>query len=425
MNGYKTTILYQLWEELGAVQNRQFVYADEYNRYEAKDGRTFTLYADIDHLEQHMLEIAPEDKKVIHEFCKAARGFVKLDMPFGKPHELMNLLDYLKLSGAILKYLPLMNWNRQTMIETMKRVKSPLIREAILNAWPGTFPAGSLLTTIAHLHKKAASYPIGGSLEFARAIEKRYLNLGSGLKYNARVAKILVENNKAIGVRLNDGTEIRADYVISAADMHTTIFDMLESKYIDDTIQRYFKQLTTYTAVIFIGMGINRKFNDIPAMVSSLRIELPQPVKIADRERTTIGLHVFNHDPTLAPTGKTSAVSAMPSSIEWWQNLHKDKNKYNAAKQEVVDKLIGLLNQRFPEIAGQIEMYDIATPVTFVRYTSNWKGSIQGWSATPKTWMMQFQKKLPGLENFWMCGQWLEPSRTFGKKCDSVHLPSR
>jgi len=319
------------------------------------------------------------------------------------------VLDYLKMSVAILKYLPLMQWNRRTMIEVMKKFKSPLIREAVLNAWSGTFPAGFLLATIAYLHKKAAGYPIGGSLEFARALEKRYLNLGGDLKYNARVVKILVENNKAIGVRLNDGTEIRADYVISAADMHTTIFDMLDGKYINNTIRGYFERVSPYTAIIFVGLGINRKFNDIPAMVSSLRIELPQPVKIADRERTTIGLHVFNHDLTLAPTGKTSAISAMPSSLEWWQNLYQDKNKYNAAKQEVVDKLIELLNQRFPRIAGQIEMRDIATPVTFVRYTGNWQASVQGWSATPKTWMMQFHKKLPGLENFWMCGQWLDP----------------
>ena len=312
------------------------------------------------------------------------------------------------MSDAILKYLPLKQWNRRTMIEVIKKFKSPLIRDAILNAWPGTFPAGFLLTTIAYLHKKAAGYPIGGSLEFARAIEKRYLNLGGNLKYNTRVVKILVENNKAIGIRLNDGTEIRADYVISAADMHTTIFDMLDGKYIDDTIQGYFKRLTPYPAVIFIGLGINREFNDIPAMVSSMRIELPQPVKIADRDRTTFGFHVFNHDPTLAPPGKTSAISAMASSIEWWQNLYQDKNKYKAAKQEVVGKLIGLLNQRFPGIAAQIEMCDVATPVTFLRYTGNWQASIQGWSATPKTWMTQFQKKLPGLENFWMCGQWLD-----------------
>jgi len=82
--------------------------------------------------------------------------------------------------------------------------------------------------------------------------------------------------------------------------------------------------------------------------------------------------------------------------------------RYNAAKQEVADKLIQLLDRRFPGLAGQVEVCDVATPVTFERYTGNWRGSVQGWSATPRTWMMRFRKTLPGLDNFWMCGQWVE-----------------
>src|SRR5512147_1059489 len=44
---------HRLWEELGAVQGRQFVYHDEYGRVESADGRTFIVYADIDRLERH------------------------------------------------------------------------------------------------------------------------------------------------------------------------------------------------------------------------------------------------------------------------------------------------------------------------------------------------------------------------------------
>src|SRR5512136_2556220 len=81
--------LYRMWEELGAVQGREFFYADQYQRYEAADGRVFTLYADVGRLEQHILELAPEDRAAIRAFCRAARGFVKMEMPVGKPYELM------------------------------------------------------------------------------------------------------------------------------------------------------------------------------------------------------------------------------------------------------------------------------------------------------------------------------------------------
>jgi len=78
------------------------------------------------------------------------------------------------------------------------------------------------------IQQKAADYPVGGSLEIARVIERRYLDLGGEIHYKSLAAKILVETNWAVGVRLTDSTEYRSDTVISAADGRTTIFDMLD-----------------------------------------------------------------------------------------------------------------------------------------------------------------------------------------------------
>ena len=43
--------------------------------------------------------------------------------------------------------------------------------------------------------------------------------------------------NRVIGARLDGSTEQRADTAISAADRHTTIFDMLEGKHVDHAIR--------------------------------------------------------------------------------------------------------------------------------------------------------------------------------------------
>jgi len=44
------------------------------------------------------------------------------------------------------------------------------------------------------------------------------------------VAKILEENGRAVGIRLVDGKEIRGDYIISAADLRATLYEMLDGK---------------------------------------------------------------------------------------------------------------------------------------------------------------------------------------------------
>jgi len=75
-----------------------------------------------------------------------------------------------------------------------------------------------MLITLAWMHQKGSGFPEGGSLEFSRAIERRYLDLGGEIFYRSPVAKIVVDGNRAVGVQLADDTEHRADYVISAAD---------------------------------------------------------------------------------------------------------------------------------------------------------------------------------------------------------------
>ena len=50
-----------------------------------------------------------------------------------------------------------------------------------------------------------------------------------------------------------------------------------------------------------------------------------------------------------------------------------------------------------------IEVFDVATPATYVRYTNNWKGSGIGWQ-NPEDF--QPKKEIKGLGNSYMCGQW-------------------
>ena len=105
-------------------------------------------------------------------------------------------------------------------------------------------------------------------------------------------------------------------------------------------------------------------------------------------------------------------VVMLPSSYEYWKELAKDQATYKDKKDQVARIIVELLEQRFPGISGQVEMVDVATPVTFERYTGNWKGNFEGWLITPEnesTLMRPMSQTLPGLQNFYMCGQWVQP----------------
>ncbi len=56
-------------------------------------------------------------------------------------------------------------------------------------------------------------------------------------------------------------------------------------------------------------------------------------------------------------------------------------------------------------------MTDVSTPATLVRYTGNWQGSFEGWLPTPEWLVKSVPPTLPGLDGFWMVGQWVAPGR--------------
>jgi len=402
---------YRLWEEVGAVQGCNMVDPESFIRIEGEQGKAFNVYSDIDRLEQHMKDLAPEDKDVIEEFIKPAiTGTHYLNVPIEKAPELFSPIEGLKMMISMFPYLRLMRkWGKISIHDFAQRFKNPFLREVfplILN-FPDT-PMSSIIFTLSLLHKKAAGYPLGGSLEFARGIERRYLDLGGEVYYKSPVVKILVKNDKAVGVRLADGSEYRSDIIISAADGRTTVFDMLEGKYVNEEIKGYYDTLPIYTPVIYLALGVARSFDE-PHSAAGINFLLDEPVTIAGREWKRLQVHIFNFDPTLAPEGKTLLTLMIESNYDYWKNFYENPETYKAEKERIADVVIAALDRRYPGLADQVEMCDVATPITFERYTGNWQGTYEGWLNTTKTYNIRMSRSLPGLSNFYMAGQWIQP----------------
>ena len=53
-------------------------------------------------------------------------------------------------------------------------------------------------------------------------------------------------------------------------------------------------------------------------------------------------------------------------------------------------------------------MTDIATPVTYKRYTGNHNGTFEGWLIDTTTIDHKIEKTLPGIENLYLCSHWTE-----------------
>jgi len=396
---------YRIWEELGAVQRIRFVNHEEFVRIEGVNGDTFIQYSNLDRLERQMLDIAPEDEETIRKFINGARDYAQVGTP----------IEDSKLHGAayqskVLTFKTLHEkWSRRTVGEFFSSIKSTKLRKIIDQLWHPSVPASFILMILSFLHRGEVGYPVGGSLEFSRAIERRYMSLGGEVHHSSKVVKILVENDRAFGVKLDDGSEYHADYVISAADGHATIFEMLGGRYTDSTVRSYYECLPTFPPLLHIALGVNHSFEEVPPIANGISFTLLEPIKVAGMELNRLGVVIFNFDPTLAPPGKTLVKVLLNSDYDYWERIHKCPDRYRSEKDQVANQIVALLEKRFPGFEDHVEMRDVATPITFHRYTGNWKGSYEGWLLTQESSGLQMSKTLPGLDNFYMAGQWVEP----------------
>ena len=94
-----------------------------------------------------------------------------------------------------------------------------------------------------------------------------------------------------------------------------------------------------------------------------------------------------------------------------WERIYGRK-LYDTEQIQVCDQVLDFLETRYPGIGGDVEVKDVATPLSYERYTGNWLGSTCGWLLTKDTMRMMISgvgQTLPGLANFYQCGQWVEP----------------
>jgi phytoene dehydrogenase-like protein len=405
--------MHDMWEETGVAQNRKIIDMDQYLRLEDKSGRTLVMYTDIDRLEKHLLEFSPQDEKPIRKFINGIRMCLQFDMPSKHDHTIKRIRKQLKtVFNFIINGKKMKEWMNITCEGFAGEFKDPMLREAFREMWVPEFSMLFMLFTFAYLHNKNAGYPIGGSMPMSEALELRFKELGGKLNYRSRVSKILTENNIAIGIRLEDGTEHRAGRVISAADGYATLFSLLDGKFGDGKTLEPYEKWQRFPSLIFVSLGVKRTFGEIPISVSGLTFHLNQPVGIGDKVRDKLSVHLYNHDPSMAPEGCTAITIMLESDYEYWKSLAQDRKVYLQKKEEIGQTIIELLNQRFPGISSQVEAIDVATPLTFERFTGNWKGSFEGWLITPENAgviMKPMSQRIPGLRNFYMCGQWVEP----------------
>lgn len=314
-------------------------------------------------------------------------------------------------AADILRMLPFMpsffRLRNMSVEQYISRFQDPLLRDVLFQMFPvKNLPAIMMIMPLAYFHNQQGGYPLGGSLAFARAIEKRFLSLGGKVSYGQRVKRVLTEGARAVGIETGDGKQIHADIVVSACDGHATLYQMLRGTDIPPVFSRMYENPSLWPPLVSVSLGVNRDLSGEPEM-QSFKLEIP--IELCGRNIEWFGFVHFCMDPAFAPKGKSVVETQFETDHAYWEALSGDAEQYHAGKERILNFCIRQLEAIFPGIGEQIEQTDVATPITWVKWTGNWRASYQGWM--PHTGL--FGKLLPatltGLKGFYMTGQWIFP----------------
>ena len=372
----KESPIYKVWTNLGALGDDVSVYnRDPFITY-IDDDQNVCLYRDVDKLEKHLLSISPSDKKEIMTLCKDIKKFSLISMPVTeikgvtvkyKDKQKGSLSKLFKMLTAIPRMISL---NSISTGEYAERFRHKAIRELLKSEIPADYDATSLLFTLATLARGDGGYPDGGSLSMALRMAKQFEKLGGKIKYSTLVQKVLVNQDKAIGV-LVDSEEILADAIVVTVDTLSAI-DKLFDEPLHDRWMDIMRENTKLSMNTFVCLGIEA---DLSALPENMVMTFDQPFTYAGNDIDTIGLNNYATFEGYAPRGYTSVtMSLMGDTYDYWK-ITKEQGTYYDEKKRLAEVIIDRLSSKLPQIKDKVAVWDVATPLTYERFCGTYKGS--------------------------------------------------
>lgn len=391
------TQTYQVWQTLGMLDTDDVYQANELYTCEI-DGQTLALDKDLQVLQKNMLQISPADKKQIRRLITAVETVQALCSIAGKQHD-----KKLSLAQAVLKTPSLLYFYTRSTGELAKTFKHPLLQSFIAGFIGNDFSSLALLVVYATFCGGNGALPKGGSLAAAKRIAKRFETLGGELLLNKEATKIHVKNGKATSVSFADGTNIRADYIVCAADTKITFDTLLKMPMPKRLQKQYANPASPRFSSYHVAFACEQS-----ALPFTGDYIFPTPEKYRKILHTDyIVLREFSHESGFAPKGETvlqTLTFCDEQTAREFVALRKDKAAYERKKEELAKTMQIVIQRKFPKL--NLRLIDVWTPATYARYTGAEIGSWMSFILPKNTLPVRIPEKIDGLNNVVLATQW-------------------
>ncbi|MCR3955885.1 MAG: FAD-dependent oxidoreductase [Gudongella sp.] len=407
------TKIHDLWTTVGALDGVDIYHPESFMAVEHGEV-TVNFYRDLDRLSSSWIEISPEDKDQIEDFCSDIKKLHSFSVPSGKPVDMMNPFEKIKYFVSMKDIGPIMQkYGKISVKELSNKFVHPALREAIASFMPeGDYSAISVLFPLGTFTSEQSSIPKGGSKALANRMFERYISLGGKVETSCEVVELDIKGAAVKGIKCNDGKSFDADYFIAACDPKVLYEKLLKGLYNDPEFEKRYNNPEIYPLAsnIYVGVGYEGEMNNIPRTLKFPveSIDILQNQKPIDYLQMT---H-YGYEPDFAPKGHTVitfAINQFKPELDEWEALASDKKAYSDEKIRIGKEVIHAMETRFPHMKGKLKLLDVATPQTYVRYCNANRGAFMGFWPTISGKPLAHTGNIKGLDNMLLSGQWLQP----------------
>ena len=272
-------------------------------------------------------------------------------------------------------------------------------------------------------------YPIGGSQKISDSLRRFIEERGGKILLKTQVERILVKEHAAYGVKTADGAEHLGRVVVSNANAYDTVHKMMNEA---EFLKTYLARMDTFSVSlssfqVFLGLKkdlvaeVGIKDSEIFYYTDYDTEEGYRQALSAEVEKGGFGLTLYdNLYKGYSPEGKNTLNIMMLQGYEPWKKYEADyfagkKDAYRAEKERLADILIKKIEETLlPGLRKAIEVREVATPLTNVRYTSNYRGAIYGWDQTIDNCEPRRLPHKTPIKNLFLAGAWTRPGHGYG-----------
>lgn len=408
----------RVYEELGILDQVPLRTIAHFTRLQDRAANVvIDVTSDLDALRALLSRSFPGDAEEIDRLVNGARQIAELAPTLEQAPDLATWRDGLKYAWQMRHELAAAVHFRKPLGQyAAEHLSDPALRRILTLLMPAEVPAMFLLLMLGYLARGWLSRPVGGTAAFRDALIRSYERLGGESRVGATVEEILVEDGRACGVRLADGSWIDADAVISTSSAPETVFHLLGGRYDAAATEERLRSWTLFNPIVLASFGVALPLRELPQM---LVIGDVLPFELGGVSNTRLSLRICNEEDGAAPAGHSIVQAIARTDYSWWARLGA---RHAAERDRAGQILLEAIDRNLPGLglAAACRMRDVATPLTYWTTARSWRGAYEGWMPSDGSLPPpRLPHRLPGLSGMYVAGQWVEPGGGVPLACTS------